>query len=90
MSDAAQRRALHTIDCRVRPREQLIDSLGVHDGERKVYPVVVDEVHDGGEQVVDAAHLFQPSLFGDDWESVSDLKLEMRTPAGRLGQSVTT
>jgi hypothetical protein len=47
------------IDCRVRPREQLIDALCVHDGERKVYPVAIDEVHDGGEAVVDAAHLFQ-------------------------------
>ena len=47
------------IDCRVRPREQLIDALGVGDGERKAYPVAVDKVHDGGEPVVAAAHLFQ-------------------------------
>jgi hypothetical protein len=39
--------------------ERVIDALGVHDGERKVYPVVIDEVHDGGESVVDATHLFQ-------------------------------
>jgi hypothetical protein len=29
--------------------ERVIDALGVHDGVRKVYPVVIDEVHDGGE-----------------------------------------
>jgi hypothetical protein len=37
----------------------IVDALGVHDGEWKVYPVVVDEVHDSGEPVVDTAHLFQ-------------------------------
>src|ERR1700716_1342386 len=47
------------IEWGVRLRDQSIDAPGVHDGERKVYPVVVDELHDGGEPIVDAAHLFQ-------------------------------
>jgi hypothetical protein len=43
----------------IREHEHLIDALGVHDGEGKVHAAIVDEVHDGGEPVVDAAHLFQ-------------------------------
>jgi hypothetical protein len=37
--------------------ERVIDALGVHDGERKVHLVVVDQLRDAGEPIAEAADL---------------------------------